>query len=271
MKKNYMKVAVITVCVAGMMMASCGGTKQVAQSTSASTSATSKDDDVDAEIARMEREAKLEEAKAKLDAAKRKRQAEERRAQNLDAMEENIEDGAQMILVPCQDDALDKIGEWLGGLGIGEHLTNQRVALENATQAAAANLSQKFLGIVKNIIESYGGETDTPSGQQASQANFERGVQVATEKVLNEYSNTICQKQMRTKRGSYKIYVATRIPVGDYKNQVAKELDVMKVKYDKQKLFERMDSALSRQAAADEQKREQMARQMQQAQTQGEE
>jgi hypothetical protein len=270
MKKNYMKIAAMTACVACMMTAGCGGTKPVAQQQSYPAPSAQVSEE-DAEIARLEREAKLEEAKAKFDAAKRKRQAEERRAQNLDAMEETIEDGARMILVPCQDEALDKIGEWMGGLGIGEHLTNQRVALENATQAAAANLSQKFIGVVKNITESYGGETETPKGQRASQADFERGLQIATEKVLDEYNNTVCQKQMKTKRGGYKTYVASRIPIGTYKEQVAKELDVMKVKYDKKKLYERMDASLSKQAASDEKKREQVARQMQQEQAQEEE
>lgn len=267
MKRSYVKIAIVA-CSACLVMASCGGTKQVAQAPQQRL-AQPQDDGADAEIARLEREAKLEEAKARLDAAKRQRQAEERRAAQLDALEESLEDGSQMILVPCQDEALDKIGEWMGGLGIGEHLTNQRVALENATQAASANLGQKFMGVVKNITKSYGSQTDTPNGKQASQADFERGLQIATKKVVDEYSNTICQKQMKIKLGSYKVYVASRIPIGTYKEKVAHELDVMKVKYDRNLLFKSMDDELDKEAEADEKKREQIARQMQHNRAQG--
>jgi hypothetical protein len=247
-------------------MAGCGGAKQVAQAPQQSAPA-AQVNETDAEIARMEREAKLEEAKAKLDAAKRQREAERRRAEQLEAMEEALEEGSQLMLTPCGDESLDKIGEYMGGLGIGEHPTNERIALENATAAAAANLGQKFMGVVKNITESYGGQTDTPDGRQANQGDFERGLQIATEKVLDEYNSIICRKVMKTKRGTYKTYAASRIPIGTYKEKVAHELDVMKVKYDKSKLFSRMDAEINKKAASDEKKREDMARQMQQGQT----
>jgi hypothetical protein len=250
MKKNYLKITVM-MCAAAVIMAGCGGSKQVAQGTAQMSAE-------DQEIARMEREAKLEEAKAKFDAAKRKRQEEERRAQQLAAMEETFEDGAQMQLVPCQDEAMDKEGEWMGGLGTGEHITDEQEARAEATTAAIANLTQKFVGVVENIIEDYGNKTNTSDGNQARQGDLSRGVRVTTQKVLSKYSNTVCQKQMKTKRGSYKVYVATRISIGTYKDEVSKELDIMKVKYDKQKLFESMDAQLSKQAAVDEQKRERL-------------
>jgi hypothetical protein len=255
MKKNYMKIVVVA-CAACMVMAGCGGTKPVAQAPQQSVRPQA--DEADAEIARLEREAKLEEAKAKLDAAKRQRESEKRRAEQLEAMEETLEAGSRMTLVPCQDEALDKIGEYMGGLGTGEHLVDEQEARAEATAAAIANLAQKFVGVVENILEDYGSKTNTPDGNQARQGDLARGVRVATRKALDKYSNTVCQKQMKTKRGSHKVYVATRIPVDTYKEEVSKELDVLKVKYDKKKLFESMDAQLSRQAAVDEQKREQL-------------
>ncbi|GHT48637.1 hypothetical protein AGMMS49982_00290 [Bacteroidia bacterium] len=263
---NKVMIFAATAAFAGVMMTGCGSSKVVAQVPVPQQSAppvpqvTTEDD----EVARIEKEARLEEARAKLDAAKRKRQREERIADKVAALEENIEDGAQMILVPCQDEALDKIGEWMGGMGIGEHLVDQQEAVAEATTAAIANLSQKFVGVVKNILQDYGNKTNTPDGNQARQSDLSRGVQVATEKVVDKYSSTVCQKQMKTKRGAYKVYVATRIPIGTYKDEVSKELDVMKVKYDKAKLFESMDAQLAKQAAVDEQKREQLQQLQQQ-------
>jgi hypothetical protein len=120
-------------------MAGCGGAKQVAQAPQQSAPA-AQVDEMDAEIAHMERESKLKETKAKLDAAKRQREAE-RRSWRL--WGESIEEGSQLMLTLCGDESMDKIGQWMGALGIGEHVSNERVVLENAT--AAAVLGQKFV------------------------------------------------------------------------------------------------------------------------------
>lgn len=252
MKKSYLKIAV-AVCATAVLMSGCGSSKPVAQQGGRAPLT-----EEDAEIARLERETKLEEAKAKYDAAKRNREAEERRAQQLAAQEEVFEDGAQMVLVPCQDEGMDKIGEYMGGLGTGEHLVDEQEARAEATTAAIANLAQKFMGVVENIIEDYGNKTNTPDANQARQGDLARGVRIVTRKVLDKYSSTVCQKQLKTKRGAYKVYVATRIPIDTYKQEVSRELDILKVKYDKKKLFESMDEQLARQAAVENQRREQV-------------
>jgi hypothetical protein len=239
MKINYLKVAVIG-AMAGTMMVSCGSSKQVAQAPETTSN----------KVKQMEEEAALLEAQANLNATKRRIKAEEERAKQIDAMEDKWEDGAVGVLTPCEDDASNKPGEWMGGFGIGEDLTDQQAARAEAKRAARVDIGQNFIGVIKNFTRDYGSKTNTSDGKQSRQADLEGAVEIATEKVLDKYSYPVCTKTTKTKRGSYKIYMAIRVPVDVYKDNMAKELDVMKVKYDKQKLFEAMDAALDKQKSS---------------------
>lgn len=250
--------------IAITMMPSCGSSRSAVSSSSNASGR----NDQDEEIANLQRQAKLEEARADLDAAKRRRAAEERRSMQMDAMEETIEEGAQMQLVPCQDDALDRIGQWMGGLGIGEDSKDQQAALKEASDAAHGNMEDKFRGTINNILVDYRSKTNTPSGDQSREAKLEAALRTVGSHVLNKYANVVCQKLMRTKRGTYRYYVATRIPTGTFEQEVAKELDVLKVDYNKNALLKSMDEQLNKQVQSDAQQREQMVQQAAQQQAQ---
>jgi hypothetical protein len=256
--------ALMACTIAITMMPSCGSSRSAVSSSSNASGR----NDQDEEIANLQRQAKLEEARADLDAAKRRRAAEERRSMQMDAMEETIEEGAQMQLVPCQDDALDRIGQWMGGLGIGEDSKDQQAALKEASDAAHGNMEDKFRGTINNILVDYRSKTNTPSGDQSREAKLEAALRTVGSHVLNKYANVVCQKLMRTKRGTYRYYVATRIPTGTFEQEVAKELDVLKVDYNKNALLKSMDEQLNKQVQSDAQQREQMVQQAAQQQAQ---
>ncbi len=218
---------------------------------------------VDDEVAKLEREAKIIEAQAKVDAARIKAEQARRHAEQLAAQNATLDEGTSIRLVPCEEKGFDKAGEYYAGFGVGESLNDEDMARKEARNAAMADLEGKFVGTIENILTDYNSKTHTPSDQLAREGNLENGLRSATKKVLNSYFNVVCSRSTRTKFGTIKWYVAGQIPIGTYKQNVAKELDVLKVKYNRDKLFEAMDNQLNKQAEEERQKREEVINQQQ--------
>jgi hypothetical protein len=261
MKKIMILAAVVA--VSGIMN-SCGGTKQVAQTTS--TTQPSGADRIKAlqdETALIKAQQELADAQAAATRAAKQREAEDAR---IDAQYKRAIDQAgkkapimevQLIEIPCFNEALDtEPDQYITGFGIGEPGVNdspydQSLVYNNALVMARNTIGEKWMGFIKNISNNYYAKTTVPAGTQAAQANFERAVRTGGEKAINDFNAVLCQNMAKTERGTYVCYIASRVPMEKIKLQVAKELEILKVKYDQQVLFNTLDEELQKQAEKD--------------------
>ncbi len=276
MIRNFLKIFTISVIV-GFVATGCGSRKYAAQNNGGYANQQPNRGNynaprnqnqntaqpVDDEVAKLEREAKIIEAQAKVDAARIKAEQARKHAEQLAAQKATLDEGTAIRLVPCEDQGFDKVGEYYAGFGIGESLNDEAMARKEATNDAITNLAQKFVGTIDNIMTDYNSKTHTPSDQLAREGNLENGLRIATPKVLNSYFNVVCSKSTRTKFGTIKWYIAGRILYDNFKKGVAQELDVMKVKYNRDKLFESMDEQLNKQIEQEQQKRDQALQEQQ--------
>jgi hypothetical protein len=267
MKKNYWKMAAAA-AMAGVMATSCGGSKQVA-ATSSSPQQQGQQQQPPAQSAHADQvkaikeQAELEAVQFEAEQAKKQREvdaalAEAKRKRDIeqaDRMAGTFED--QVITIPCFKDALDKKPEeYITGFGIGEPGKNddpydQSLVYSNALVMARNSIGEKWMGFIKNISNNYYAKTTVPAGTQASQANFERGVKTGGEKAINDFNAVLCQEIVKTSRGTYRCYIASRVPMEKIKLQVAKELEVLKVRYDQEVLFKSLEGELQKQADKD--------------------
>jgi hypothetical protein len=242
MKKQFLKVAAL-VALAGVMTTACSGTKQVAQSQPSSEQSNGSTN--------------ADKTKAKEEVALVKTQ------QELDDADVLIHDSGQankkapilevsLLEIPCLNEALDKEPEkYITGFGIGEPGVNdspfdQNLVYTNALVAARNSIGEKWVGFMKNISNNYYAKTTVPAGTQASQANFERAVRTGGEKAINDFNAVLCQHVAKTERGTYICYLASRVPMEQIKLQVAKELELLKIKYDQEILFKTVEGELKK-------------------------
>lgn len=210
-----------------------------------------------AEKARMKEELELMKMRNELEREKKKQAIALRQLDQMAAQQAQLDEGSVVRLVPCSQEGMGGDGKYYRGLGIGESLMDEDAALKEAGNAARAQLAEKFMGVVENIMTDYNSKTNTPNGQQAREADLENALRVAGTKVLNDYFQVTCQTSTRTANGSIKWYVAGQIPVDKFGQKVASELATMKVKYNKNQLLRAMDAQLSKQIQQEQQARDQ--------------
>ncbi|PID90946.1 MAG: hypothetical protein CSA97_00200 [Bacteroidetes bacterium] len=213
-------------------------------------------DELDAEIRRMERQDKLEELAYQREMRRKKRELKMKQLDQLYAQQAQLDEGSVVRLVPCSAEGMGGDGKYYRGLGIGEHVLDEYAALAEASNAARANLGSKFMGVVQNILTDYNSKTGTPGAKVNRENNLENAMRVAGEKVLNDYSEVTCQTSVKTNTGSIKWYVAVQIRVDKFANGVADELETMKVKFNRDRLLEAMDSQINRQVQREQQQRD---------------
>ncbi len=270
MKTNLYCSIAIAAIIAGVTLTSCGGSKQATTNQASSESTSDRVKRMNEEAELIAAQQKLDDAKAAADRAAKQREAD---AAVADAQRKrNIEQAnkqapileVQLIKIPCFDEALDtEPDKYITGFGIGEPGVNdspfdQGLVYNNALVMARNSIGEKWMGFIKNISNNYYAKTTVPAGTQASQANFERAVRTGGEKAINDFNAVMCQNMAKTERGTYVCYLASRVPMEKIKLQVAKELEVLKVKYDQQVLFETLEGELKNQAEKDNQEVEKM-------------
>lgn len=157
--------------------------------------------------------------------------------------------GEQVLLTFCMDEAYDKPGEYMAGLGIAEDRPDRSRAITDANRIAIADIASRYIGMLKNAIEDYSKDVNVPSGKKMYESELEGGAQVIGTKVIDKYANVVCRKLAQSATGGYVGYVAVHVLIDDVKKGVAEELEVRKVDYDKKKFFEKMDEELAKEAA----------------------
>lgn len=166
-----------------------------------------------------------------------------------DPMQPVMANGEQVITTFCIDEAYDKPGEYMAGLGIAEDRPDRSRAISDANRAAISDIATRYVGMIKNAMEDYSKDMNVPSGKKMYESSLEGGAQSIGSKVIDKYANVVCRKVTQSSTGGYVCYVAIHVSLEDAKKGLADELEVRKVDYDKEKFFEKMDAELEKQAA----------------------
>jgi hypothetical protein len=264
MKKVYVKVALVGAMMASVMVTSCGSGKQVVQApVPQQNTSPAKTDDVEAELKHLENEARLLEARQKMEDAKANAARASKQREIDDAVAEakrvrDIEQAnkeaaileVQMLKTPCIEEVMKaQANGSIAALGIGEpngnDAFNEEQAYADALVKARERMGDMFFGYLKNISTDYKARTSVPLGNLKEQSNFERGVRTGGERAINKFTSYPCTKMTKTDRNTYKCYVAGTVPIDKLQESIAKELDVLKVKYDQKVLFDQLDKDIA--------------------------
>lgn len=166
-----------------------------------------------------------------------------------DPAQPRMASGEQVLITFCMDEAYDKPGEYMAGLGIAEDRPDRSRAIVDANRVAIADIASRYVGMIKNAIEDYTKDVNVPSGKKMYESELEGGLQVIGSKVIEKYANAVCRKISQSATGGYVGYVAVHVMMEDAKKGLAEELEVRKVDFDKNKLNEKMDVQLNALAA----------------------
>lgn len=243
-----------------MVFPACSGQRRAVQANALQQEKPTLDD----ELERAKKRAELEEIQHQQKLAQMKREAELRRLESQLQATEKMEQGSEAILVFCIDDAVDKQGEYMAGLGISSNQLDQRDALVSANQSAIADIALRFMGVIKNGVEAYNKETNTQQRMKQKESQLEGLATAVGEKVINKYANVVCRKVVSEKTGTYGAYVAVHVPLKDVVDDIANELDVLQADYDKSRFRERMQAELDAEQEKRKAAQEQMLQNMRQ-------
>jgi len=159
-----------------------------------------------------------------------------------------LPNGEVELVTFCIDDAYDKPGEYMAGLGIAEDRPDRSRAIVDANRVAIADIASRYIGIIKNAIKDYSKDVNVPNNKKMYESSLEGGAAAIGTKVIEKYANAVCRKFTQSATGGYVGYVAVHVLLDDAKKGVAEELEVRKVDYDKDKFFEKMDQELAKSA-----------------------
>lgn len=155
--------------------------------------------------------------------------------------------GFSVVDVPCQDEAYDKPGEYITGLGVANNRQDMNDAMSLATQNAQALIIAKYVGVIKNAIKRYNKDTTLPSGQRIPEALAEGGQRSVGMKVIEKFATTVCHRFVRENTGGWGCFVVIHIAEDKIKEAIKEDLAVRKVDYDADKFFKEMDKELNQQ------------------------
>lgn len=154
--------------------------------------------------------------------------------------------GEQVLLTFCMDEAYDKPGEYMAGLGIAEDRPDRSRAIVDANRVAIADISSRFIGMIKNAMEDYSKDVNVPGGKKMYESELEGGLKMIGSKVIDKYAEVACRKLTQSATGGYACYVALHVQWDNAKKGLAEELEVRKVDFDKDKFMEKMDAQLDK-------------------------
>jgi hypothetical protein len=199
MKKNYMKIAVMA-CAACMVMAGCGGTKPVAQSSN------DKVKELQEAAALLKAQQELDDAKATSDRAAKQREADAAIAgENARKQSERL---AQATEQPCQ---LYDDDEWFTGAGVRRvkvnSLNTAPTALLRTTQQ---QLRLKVKGTYKAVVRDYLDQMDADEGSYAVSHIESAGDYIIDQKINETYE--ACRKNTEPdEQGFVTLYMGIKV------------------------------------------------------------
>lgn len=230
MRKTLLSLAVVALAA---VFASCGGNKQMAyqyppygyqqpvpqQPASQQTQKTEDD-----ELAALRREQEKQAILHEMEVAKKKQEQELRRLDAEAALQEKMKEGNELLVTFCIDEAMDKEGEYLAGLGISSNQTDEKDALVSANRVALSDISSRFLGVVKNAVSDYSKETNTRNGNQIKESQLEGLAMSVGENAVNKHANVVCRKIVSESAGTFGCYVAVHVVIKDVVDNMLNDL-----------------------------------------------
>jgi hypothetical protein len=223
--------------VAGVLLTSCGGSKKLSQQ-----------DEIDQQIALKKKQMELDKINAEAEMQKKKTAMELEEYENQ--LAQKRQDKAQLVkgeqrrLLYCKQEAMDKPGETMGGLGVVEDRPDRNRAIVDANRAAIVDIATRYIVVLKNAIDDYTKDSNVPSNKKMYESQLEGGAGTIGAKVIDKYANVVCREVAQNEVGAWVGYVAVQVTLQDVKRGVADELEVRKVDYDKKKFFEKMDAEI---------------------------
>lgn len=219
------------------MLASCSNSRNMSQQPAYNQPQANNATAMQNELNQMQLQMQMDDLKHQMEMEKMKREAERKSLETQLSVQESMVPGTQAILVFCMDDAIDKTGEYMAGLGISEDQRDQKDALLSANQIALQDIITRFLGVIKNGAEFYNQETNNQRGDKIKESQLEGLALTVGEKAINKYSNVVCRKIVSKNNGHgvlvYGAYVAVHVPLKEVIDEVSNNLSVQGVVRDK--------------------------------------
>lgn len=231
MKKTLLSLAVVVLTAT---FVSCGGSKQMAyqypygypqqpayQQPAQQPAQQKTEDD---ELAALRREQEKQAILHEMEVAKKKQEQELRRLDAEAALQEKMKEGNELLVTFCIDEAMDKEGEYMAGLGISSNQYDEKDALLSANRAALSDISSRFLGVVKNAVSDYSKETNTRTGDKIKETQLEGLAMSVGENAVNKHANVVCRKVVSEQAGTYGCYVAVHVVIKDVVDNMLNDL-----------------------------------------------
>lgn len=245
---------ILTFAMAALVCMSCAAKKPVKKQAEPQKSAT------EMEIERLKQEKELRALKAELEADSIKQaQQKELDQMKFEAkksalnMQETLEDGMKMLMIPCMEEALAlENGAQMAAQGMSTGKLSQELALLDANRVALSEITTRFLGVLKNGIEQYSKDTYGKSGNRGQEAQLEGLAMSVGEKAINELFKVGCRKFAKDKKGNYNCYEALYVPTKEVVDKILDAAEEAEVDIDKAVFRNRMQAELDSQAAKQE-------------------
>lgn len=156
-----------------------------------------------------------------------------------------LPNGEVRLTTFCIDEAYDKPGEYMAGLGIAEGCRDREEATIKANQIAITDITTRYIGVIKNVVTRYNKDTDIPSNKKISEKKLEGISEVVGTNIIEKHANVVCREFTQDATGAYVGYLAIHVLVDDLQKGLKEELDVRKVDYDAEKLMKSHEAELS--------------------------
>lgn len=152
---------------------------------------------------------------------------------------------------PCLDESIDT-DEYMAGLGISAPKNSESLAMRTAREAALADITARYLGVIKSGVSDFVKETNTRDGNIVSEGDVEGMAVAVGEKAINKFAEVACRRLTKTKKGSYICYMAVHVRINEVVSEIAQNMAVNQVNRDKQKFLDYMEKELTKQASKQE-------------------
>lgn len=217
-----------------------------------------------AKLEAMDREQQEQNEDKALDRAAKKAEKEaETSVQRLKAVNAQKAIAArlgQKIYMPCIEESYDKPGEYMAGYGVAEGEMERGAGIANANRYAIADITTRYIGMIKNGISQYTKNVNTRTGNKVKENELEGEAATIGTKLIEKYANIICRDAEWADNGTYTCYVAIHVPIKEVVNATADELGVIQTDLDRKKFREYMQAELDNQAAAAQAEKDEVIR-----------
>lgn len=242
------------IAMAALVCMSCAAKKPIKKQAEPQKSAT------ELEIERLKQEKELRALKAELEADSIK-QAQQKELDQIKHeakvsalnMQKTLEKGMKMLLIPCMEEALAlENSAQMAAQGIATDKANKESALLDANRVALAEITTRFLGVLKNGVEQYSKDTYGKSGNRGQEAQLEGLAMAVGEKAIQELFKVGCREIGKNVKGNYDCYEALYVPTQEVIEKVLDAAEEAEIDIDKAVFRNRMQAELDSQAAKQE-------------------